>query len=136
MRGDDQRLGDALVRAPLGHQLEHLALARRERLERVLAAAPAEHVGDDRRVQHRPAGGDAPHGVGEQLEVRHAVLEQVADAGGVVADQVDRVALLRVLAEHEHADVRLRARISIAARSPSSVLSGGICTSTIATSGL
>ena len=108
VRGDDQRLGDALVRAPLGHQFEHLALARGERLERVVAAAPAEHVGDDRRVEHRPAGGDAPHGVGEQLEVGHAVLEQVADALGVVADQVDRVALLRVLAEHEHADVRLR----------------------------
>ena len=137
VRGDDELLGDALVRAALGHQLEHLALARREAVERVVAAAPAEHVGDDRRVEHRAAGGDAPDGVGEAAEVGHAVLEQVADALGVVADQVDRVALLGVLAR---ARARRRpgcvARISIAARRPSSVLSGGIWTSTIATSGL
>ena len=107
VRRDDEHLGDALVRAPLGHQLEHLALARRELVERVVAAAAAEHVRDDRRVEHRAAGGDAPDRVGEQREVGHAVLEQVADALGAVADQVDRVALLGVLREHEHADVGL-----------------------------
>ena len=89
VRGDDERLGDAAVRAALGHQLEHLALARRERLERVVAAAAAEHPRDDGRVEHRPAGGHAPDGVGEVREVGHAVLEQVADALGAVADQVD-----------------------------------------------
>ena len=108
VRRDDEHLGDALVRAALGHQLQHLALARREGLERIVAAAPAEHVRDDGRVKHRPAGRDALDGVGEQREVGHAVLEQVADALGAVADQIDRVALLRVRAEHEHADVRLR----------------------------
>ena len=108
VRRDDELLGDALVRAALGHQLEHLALARREGVERIVAAAAAEHVRDDGRVEHRPAGRDALDGIGEQREVGHAVLEQVADALGAVADQVDRVALLGVRAEHEHADVRLR----------------------------
>ena len=65
VRGDDEHLGDALVGAALGHQLEHLALARGEAVERVVAAAPAEHVRDDGRVEHRPAGRDAPDGVGE-----------------------------------------------------------------------
>ena len=97
VRRDDEHLGDALVRAALGHQLEHLALARRQRVQRVVAAAPAEHVRDDGRVEHRAAGGHALDGVGEQREVGHAVLEQVADALGAVADQVDRVALLGVL---------------------------------------
>ena len=55
VRGDHQRLGDAAVRAPLGHQLEHLALARRELLERVVAAAAAEHPGDHGRIERRPA---------------------------------------------------------------------------------
>ena len=34
-------------------------------VERVVAAAPAEHVRDDGRVEHRAAGGDAADGVGE-----------------------------------------------------------------------
>ena len=55
-----------------------------------------------------PPAADALDGIGEQREVGHAVLEQVADALGAVADQVDRVALLGVLREHEHADARLR----------------------------
>ena len=70
VRRDDQRLGDALVRAPLGHQLEHLALARRQLVERIVAAAAAEHVRDDRRVERRAAGGDAPDGVGEAARSR------------------------------------------------------------------
>ena len=58
-------------------------------VERVVAAAPAEHVRDDRRVEHRAARGDAAHRLREAAEVRDAVLEQVADALGAVADQVD-----------------------------------------------
>jgi hypothetical protein len=105
VRGDHQHLGDALVRAALGHQPQHLALARRQSLQRIVAALAAEHVRDDGGVEHRSARGDPADRVGEQGEVGHAVLEQVADALGAVADQVDRVALLRVLAEHEHADL-------------------------------
>ncbi len=105
VRRDDEHLGDALVGPSLGHQLEHLALAWREPVQRVVAALAAEHVRDDGGIEHRAARRDPPHRVGEQREVGDAVLEQVADALGVVADQVDRVALLRVLAEHQHADL-------------------------------
>ncbi len=55
---------------------------------------------------------------------------------GVVGEQLQRVGLLDVRAEHEHAALGLRSRISSAARRPSSVWVGGIRTSTIATSGL
>src|SRR5690348_11251287 len=37
--GDHHLLGDRVVGAALGHQLEHLALARAELVERVLTAA-------------------------------------------------------------------------------------------------
>ena len=58
---------------------------------------------DDLGVQRRAPVGDAVHGVDEDRDVADALLEQVADALGVVADQVDGVGLLEVLREHEHA---------------------------------
>ena len=100
-------LGDPPVRAALAHQLEHLALARRERVERVLAAPAPEHPRDDVGVERGAALGHPAHRVGERGEVGDAVLEEVADALGAVADQVERVALVGVLGEHEDADVRL-----------------------------
>src|SRR5215207_5963207 len=42
--GDHEPLGDALVRAALRHQLEHFALARRYRRERIVAATAAEQL--------------------------------------------------------------------------------------------
>ena len=62
---------------------------------------------DDLGVEHRAALADGADGVRERVEVADAVLEQVADALGAVADQVDRVALLDVLGEHEHLRVRV-----------------------------
>src|SRR5581483_6836925 len=46
--GDDERVRDRLIRAPLRHQLEHLALARREVGDRVVAALAADELRDDR----------------------------------------------------------------------------------------
>src|SRR4051812_40046102 len=42
--GDDHALGDRDVREALGHQLEHLALARGERADRVVRAAAADEL--------------------------------------------------------------------------------------------
>ena len=71
------------------------------------------------------------------VDLGDAVLQQVADALGAVGEQLERVALLDVLREHQHRrSPGSSARICCAARSPSSVLVGGIRTSTIATSGL
>ena len=70
-------------------------------------------------------------------DVGDAVLEQVADALGAVGQQVERVALLDVLREHEHAGLRmLAADLFRGDAGPSSVLVGGMRMSTIATSGV
>ena len=55
-----------------------------------------------------PPRGDALDGVDELGDVAHAVLEQVADARGVVADELEHVRRLEVLGEDEHGDRRMR----------------------------
>ena len=96
------------VRAALRHQLEHLALARRQLVERVVAR------GGGRRAVRRPSGSSAePPSATRRTAPRNsstsddAVLEQVADALGAVREQVERVAGLDVLREHEHAGLRV-----------------------------
>src|SRR5262245_60960022 len=42
--GDDEALCDRLVRASFRHQLEHLALARRQRLDGIVPAPPAHEL--------------------------------------------------------------------------------------------
>ena len=79
----------------------------RELVERVVAAAAAEQLRDDLGVERGAALADAPHRVHEPLDVGDAVLEQVADALGAVREQLERVPLLDVLRQHEHAGLRL-----------------------------
>ena len=125
------------VRAALGHQREHLALARRQlaRADRAAAAAraAARTTSGSSAV---PPPATRRDRVEELGDVGDAVLEQVADAARVADEQLGGVALLDVLREHEDRDVRVqRARITSAARMPSSVWVGGIRTSTITRSG-
>ena len=83
-------------------------------------ARRADQRRDDLRVERRAAVGDAARGVEEVVDVEHPVLEQVAEAaaGG---DELDDVAGLDVLGEHEHAGPRVRCAGSrAAARVPSS----------------
>src|SRR5215210_4815976 len=54
---DDEALCDGVVRLSFGHQLEHLALARRQRVERVVAPAAPDETRDDARVERRAALG-------------------------------------------------------------------------------
>ena len=127
----------ALLERPSAIRPEDLALARGERLERIVVALAAEHAGDDLGVERRAAGRNAADGVGEGVDVRDAVLEQVADAGGVVGEQLAGVGLLDVLGEDEHADVGQLGAGSPARREcPRRCGSGGMRTSTIAASGL
>ena len=65
--------------------------------------ARSEEPADDLGVERGAAGGDARQGVEEVVDVEHAVLEQVAEAAG--GHEVDRVAGLDVLGEHEDAEV-------------------------------
>ena len=101
---DEQPVGDRLVRATLGDQLHHLALARRQLGERVVRGTPADELADDLRVERRAALGDALDGGGELVDVGDAILEQVADALAA-REELGRVAGLDVLREHEHAGV-------------------------------
>ena len=75
----NRRLAIAGVRQALGHQLEHLALARRSarRADRRRAGRAAR---DDLRVERRAAAATRSRGVEELADVEHAVLEQVAEA--------------------------------------------------------
>ena len=103
------------VRPALGHRREDLALARRERGERVVGPVPDHQLGDHLGIEGGPAAGDAPQGVHELADVADAVLEQVADAAGAVGEQLGRVLALDVLAEDEdrragHAPARLDRR--------------------------
>ena len=134
--GHEHALGDRLVRAALGHQLEHLALARSQLGQRVVAPAAADELRDDRRIERRAALGDAANRGRELVDVGDPVLEQVADALGALA----RAARARSPTRRT-ARARARrcpgcfSRISAAARRPSSVCVGGMRMSTIATSG-
>ena len=125
------------VRAALGDQLEHLALARGERRRaarrRRSASSSRETTCGSSAV---PPRGDAPQRADEVVEVGHAVLQQVAEPRGVLGEHARRDAVLDVRGEDDDRDRRDGARGSRARRRrPSSVCVGGIRMSTIATSG-
>ncbi len=97
-------LSDGGVRAPLGHQLKDLALARGQRGERIVA--PPEQLRDDLRVEHGAAVGDPVDRVDQLGERRDAVLQQVADATAAGAEQLLRVGDLDVLRQQQDAGAR------------------------------
>ena len=134
--GDEQPRRDRAVGEALGDELEHLPLARGQLVERILAAPAADEPRDDRGVHDGLAVDEPSQRVDEDRDVEHALLEQVADALGMLLEQAQRVARLDVVREQQHAGLRgARARICVAATSPSSVCVGGMRMSTIATSG-
>ena len=69
---------DAGVRAAFGHQLEDLALARREALERVLGRTGRQELDDEREVDDRAAAAHAVEALEELVDVRDPALQQVA----------------------------------------------------------
>ena len=54
-RRDEEPHGDRLVRPSLGHQLEDLALAGRQVLDRVVLAPPPDELRDERRIERGAA---------------------------------------------------------------------------------
>src|SRR6478735_8101744 len=58
---DHELAGDRRVRSALRHQVEHLALAGGQSLQRVVAAAAGEQLRDDLRVEHRSSVGHLAH---------------------------------------------------------------------------
>src|SRR4051812_8326455 len=124
---DAERLRDGAVRAPLGHQLERLALALGQAAERVGAARPPHQVAHHLRVERRAAARDAVHRLDEAVDIADPVLQEVADALGRVGEQRLRVGGLDVLRQHEHAepglsraqeDRRAQAVVLVAGRHP------------------
>jgi Domain of unknown function (DUF1731) len=92
----------AALERPLGHQREHLALPRRQPLERPVAPGCGDQPRHHLRVQDRAAGGHLAQRGQEALDVGDAVLEQVADRALAAREQLAGVQELDVLAEHEH----------------------------------
>jgi hypothetical protein len=76
---DVEALGDRVVVVPLGHQREHLTLARGERGHR---AAAGQQLGDHLRVERGAAPRHAGQRVDELVHPAHPVLPQVAGATG------------------------------------------------------
>src|SRR5262245_1832718 len=105
---DIARVGDRLIRAALRHEGEHLPLDHRQGGQRVVPPAPAHEFRDDGRVEDGAACADALQRVGQLRDVGDAILQQIADARGVLGDQLHRVGGLDMLGEDEHADLGAR----------------------------
>jgi hypothetical protein len=103
--GQEQRLADRAVGVALGDQLEYVALAVGQLVERTALALASNQARDDRGVDHALAIVDAPQRVGEHGEIRHPLLQKVARPCGRLLEQPHRVARLQVVREDEDADL-------------------------------
>ena len=103
----NERLGDRRVVLPLGHLAQHVALARRQLVERrLLAPRVLRHQRlDDLRVDHRPAVCDGADRGDELVEILHALLQEVGATLAATLEEREHVARDRVLAEHDDADL-------------------------------
>ena len=103
--GHEQAVRDGLVRPPLCHQREHLALTLGELCQAAAGLRLVDEARDDGRVDDRAAARDSPDAIGEVLEVDEPVLEQVPGATRALAEEAQRECGLDVVREHEDADV-------------------------------
>ena len=103
--GDPELMGDAGVRAALGHEREHLALARREDVERVVGATGGDELLDERWIDDRRSLDDPLERLDELVHVGHAALQQVA-AALAAREQVRRLLDLDVRGENEDRGLR------------------------------
>ena len=70
--GEDELLRDAGVGAVLGHQTEHLTLARRQAVERIVRPPAREEQRYDFRIERGSTLRHTPHGVDEVGDVEDA----------------------------------------------------------------
>ena len=108
--GQDERLRDRGVVLPLGHLAQHVALARRQLVQRrLLAAGVLGHERlDDLRVDHGAALCDGVDRGDELPEIVHTLLQEVGAPRAAALEQREKVARDRVLAEHDDADLGVR----------------------------
>ena len=102
--------GDRGIARAVGQQSEHLRLAGGQAVEALTRRhlRPEHHPGD-LRVEHRPLARDGLDGVEQERAVGDALLEDVGPAGARHLEESARVGELRVLAEHDDADLGMRA---------------------------
>src|SRR5215472_13224963 len=108
LRAQEEALADALVRAALGHQREHLTFTLGEPAERAGRAGPAQQPGHDRRVDHALTLVHAGQRVSEHTHTGHALLEQVTDPARVLFEEPHRVVRLKEVGQDEHPDIWMR----------------------------
>jgi hypothetical protein len=103
--GHPQRTGYGRVGATLGHQREHLALPRAERVQRIFDAAGRDELLDERRIDDRAAPEDPLDGLHEVVDVGDPRLQQIA--GALAARQnIHRVLHLDMGGEQEYGRLR------------------------------
>ena len=99
---DHELFRNRLVRAAFRHQSQHLALAGRQLVDRIVTPAASDELRHDRRIERRSTLRDTPHRSRELVHVGDAIFQQVTDALRVLAEQFHRVGRLDVLREDEH----------------------------------
>jgi hypothetical protein len=105
----EQSGGDRGVVPARRHLLEDLALAVGQPEDRSPVAGSLaghqrlDHLG----VEHRAAAADLAHRADQLGDVADALLEQIAQTGHAVDEQLERVVLLDVLRQHHHPHVRV-----------------------------
>ena len=107
---DHQRGGDGRVGPALRHEGEHLPLPGGQDRDRVGVPGGAQELGDHFGVQRRPPDATRTERLDEVADVGDPVLEQVADPGRIVGQQLGRVAGLDVLREQQDAQALVWSR--------------------------
>ena len=108
---EDERLRDGGVVLPLGHLAQDVALPsselrKRARLPR--ARLLLDERLDDFRIDHRTPLRDGLNRAHQLLEILDALLQQVRPPLSARVEQGERVPRVRVLAEDDDADLRVR----------------------------
>ena len=88
------------------HERQHFALAIAQPLDRIARGAARTQLFGDHRIDDAAAGGDRAARGDELVELADALLQQIADTGGVVVEQVGRRARFDVLRQDEHGHAR------------------------------
>ena len=81
---DHQGPGDGSVGSALGHEPKDLALAGRQRAQRVSSPRPGKELGNDLGVERGAAFADPRNGIEKLRHVSDAVFQQVTQAVGAV----------------------------------------------------
>ena len=76
--GDPQRVCDAGIGSPFGHEGEYLPLTRREDVEWVVSTARGYELLHERRIHHRRSLEDALERLDELVDIGYPALEQIA----------------------------------------------------------